>query len=177
MTKPHPTILVGGGAPAAARRAARLRLPMMPMNTDPRLPEAYYDEAKKIGFEGGFVMVPEGPTFLHVTDDPDKAWAELGKYLLYETSVYASWQLPGQSSHVHSHATTLDELRAEGMYLIVSPDECVEVAKGLGPMDTMVLHPLSLLAKGPLPLLTARTPPGSDSPGPSVAADGCNSFR
>ena len=97
-TQPHPTVLVGGGVPAAARRAARLRLPMMPMNTDPVLQTAYREEAERIGFDGGFVMVPEGPTFVHVTDDPDEAWEEIAPYLLYETQTYASFQTPGQHS-------------------------------------------------------------------------------
>ena len=34
FTQPHPTLLIGGGVEAAARHAARLRLPMMPMNED-----------------------------------------------------------------------------------------------------------------------------------------------
>ncbi len=72
FTQPHPTILVGGGVEAAARRAARLRLPMMPMNDDPRLSEWYADEAAKTGFEGGFVMTPSGPTFVHVSHDPER---------------------------------------------------------------------------------------------------------
>src|SRR5690349_18083977 len=108
-TQPHPMLLIGGGVPAAARRAARLRLPMLPMNNDPRVPAAYYEEAAKIGFDSGFVMVPEGPTFLHVADDPDKAWAEIGEYLMYETSTYASFQTAGQTSAPMVHADTIDD--------------------------------------------------------------------
>ncbi len=98
VTEPHPMVFVGGGVPAAARRAARLRLPLMPMNADAAVRDAYYDEAKKIGFDRGFVVVPEGPTFVHVADDPDKAWAEIGPYVLYEAQTYASFQTPGQHS-------------------------------------------------------------------------------
>ncbi|MBK5289699.1 MAG: LLM class flavin-dependent oxidoreductase, partial [Acidimicrobiia bacterium] len=46
FTDPHPPLFAGGGVEVAARRAARLRLPMMPMNSDPRLVEWYDDEAK-----------------------------------------------------------------------------------------------------------------------------------
>jgi alkanesulfonate monooxygenase SsuD/methylene tetrahydromethanopterin reductase-like flavin-dependent oxidoreductase (luciferase family) len=142
LTQPHPTILLGGSSPNAAKRAAKHGLSFLPALGDPALEQLYYEECTRLGVQPGMVISPTGPGFVHVADDPDKAWAELGQYLLYEASVYASWQLPGQSSHVHSHATTVDELRAEGIYVIVSPDECVELAKGLGPMDTMVLHPL-----------------------------------
>ena len=91
-------LFVGGGVPAAARRAARLRLPMFPMNSDPAVIEAYYDEAKRVGFTEGFVITPGGPTFVHVADDPDQAWAEIGPYVLYEAQTYTSFQTPGQHS-------------------------------------------------------------------------------
>jgi alkanesulfonate monooxygenase SsuD/methylene tetrahydromethanopterin reductase-like flavin-dependent oxidoreductase (luciferase family) len=142
LTQPHPMILLGGSSPNAAKRAAKHGLSFLPALGDPALEQLYYEECTRLGVQPGMVISPTGPGFVHVADDPDKAWAELGQYLLYETSVYASWQLPGQTSHVHSHATTLEELRAEGIYKIVTPDECVELATGLGPMATMVLHPL-----------------------------------
>ena len=67
------------------------------MNTDPAVLDAYYDEAKKIGFTDGFVIQPGGPTFVYVADDPDQAWAEIGKYVLYEAQTYASFQTPGST--------------------------------------------------------------------------------
>ena len=92
-------VLVGGGVPAAARRAARLRLPMLPMNTDAVVRDAYFDEAREDRLRRGFVVADRsGPTFVHVADDPEQAWAEIGKYVLYEAQTYASFQTPGQHS-------------------------------------------------------------------------------
>jgi alkanesulfonate monooxygenase SsuD/methylene tetrahydromethanopterin reductase-like flavin-dependent oxidoreductase (luciferase family) len=142
LTQPHPMILAAGSTERAAKRAAKHGLSFLPALGAPALAQTYYDECARLGTQPGMVLSPSGPAFVHVADDPDKAWAELGDYLFYETSVYGSWQLPGQTSHVHSHAKSVDELRAEGSYKIVSPEECVELAKSLAPMDTIVLHPL-----------------------------------
>jgi alkanesulfonate monooxygenase SsuD/methylene tetrahydromethanopterin reductase-like flavin-dependent oxidoreductase (luciferase family) len=142
-SQPHPTVLVGGGVPAAARRAARLRLPMMPMNTDPALATAYREEADRIGFEGGFVMVPEGPTFLHVTDDPDRVWADLAPYLLYETQTYASFQTAGQHSTPRVDADSVDDLKAAPQLWVGTPDEILRRAQELQPMAALNFHPLA----------------------------------
>lgn len=143
VTEPHPMILIGGGVPAAARRAARLRLPMMPMNTDPELRVAYREEAARIGFEGGFVMHPVGPTFVHVTDDPDKAWSEIGEYLFYETSTYASYQTPGQHSTPVVHADSIDELRHADNLWVVTPDELVARVAANPQIHALNFHPLA----------------------------------
>jgi hypothetical protein len=136
-------VLLGGGVPAAARRAARLRLPMLPMNTDPRVVEAYHDEAKKVGFDGGFVMVPDGPTFVHVTHDPDKAWSEIGEYLLYETRTYASFQTRGQTSTPMVRAETIDDLKAAPQIWVGTPEEIVQRAAAVPPMGALNFHPLA----------------------------------
>jgi alkanesulfonate monooxygenase SsuD/methylene tetrahydromethanopterin reductase-like flavin-dependent oxidoreductase (luciferase family) len=143
VTRPHPMILIGGGVPAAARRAARLRLPMMPMNTDPRLAVAYREEADRIGFSGGFVMVPSGPTFVHVTNDPERTWAQIGDYLLYEAKTYASYQTPGQHSTPMVDASTVDELKASPQFVVGTPDDVVAAAAAVPPMGALTFNPLA----------------------------------
>jgi hypothetical protein len=79
---------------------------------------------------------------LHVAEDPDQAWAELGDYFFHEAATYASWQTEDISSAVHSYATTPDELRAEGIYQVLSPDQVVERVKAAGDEAFVNLHPL-----------------------------------
>ncbi|MFJ4716183.1 LLM class flavin-dependent oxidoreductase [Streptomyces sp. NPDC088785] len=138
FTQPHPLLLVGGSSQAAARRAARLGLPLFPSAHLPEL-EAYYKEKLvEYGTEGWTMMPAETTPLLHVSEDPDRAWAEYGAHFLHEARTYASWQSGDIKSAVKSGATTVDELRAEGVYRILTPEECV--AQGL---DNYVLHPLS----------------------------------
>ena len=74
-TEPHPMVFVGGGVAAAARRAARLRLPMLPDEHRPvRCATPYFEECERRSATRGFLIAPTGPTFVHVTEDPDKAW-------------------------------------------------------------------------------------------------------
>jgi alkanesulfonate monooxygenase SsuD/methylene tetrahydromethanopterin reductase-like flavin-dependent oxidoreductase (luciferase family) len=141
-SRPHPLIFMGGSSEAAARRAARLRLPFFPALGDERLVEWYRDEAAKVGFDQPFCLLPHGPGFVHVTEDPDAAWEEISRYAWYDADTYRSWQGKGQSSEVTTKASDADELRKEGIYRVVTPDECVALAEELGPMGTIVLHPL-----------------------------------
>jgi hypothetical protein len=88
-------------------------------------------------------MPPGSGETIWVARDPDKAWRELGPYLLYEATTYASWQ-PAyqQTSTVHSSAKSAEALRAEGKYRVLTPDECVARAKEKGPYAAFVLYPL-----------------------------------
>src|SRR2546423_10587624 len=142
FTKPHPMILLGGSSEVAARRAARLRLGFFPAVGDLRLQEVYQEECAAAGFEGGFSILPRGPGFVHVTEDPEKAWSEIARYAMYDAETYRSWQTPGQHSEVTSSATDPGQLREEGIYRVVTPDECVALAEELGPAGAIVLHPL-----------------------------------
>ncbi|MFJ2768274.1 LLM class flavin-dependent oxidoreductase [Streptomyces sp. NPDC087300] len=141
FTQPHPMLLVGGSSKAAARRAARLGLPFFPSAHLPDL-EAYYNEQLAEHGTEGWTMMPAAETpLLHIADDPDRAWAEHGKHFLHEARTYASWQNEDIHSAVKSAATTVEELRAEGVYRILTPEECVTYAKG--ETGSLILHPLS----------------------------------
>jgi hypothetical protein len=87
-------------------------------------------------------MMPENFAHHWIADDPDKAWAEVGKYLFHEAKTYADWQTPDIKSAVHSHANSAEELRAEGIYRIVTPDEIVAEAKAAGDGFSFNFHPL-----------------------------------
>jgi len=77
-----------------------------------------------------------------IAEDPEAAWAKIGPHALHEANVYESWQTPGQRSAVDVHAKDVDEVRKSGVYRVVTPDECVELASELGDFGTLVLHPL-----------------------------------
>jgi alkanesulfonate monooxygenase SsuD/methylene tetrahydromethanopterin reductase-like flavin-dependent oxidoreductase (luciferase family) len=138
FSDPHPLLLVGGSSKAAARRAARLGLPFFPSAHLPEL-EAYYKERLVEYGTEGWTMMPAAETpLLHLSADPDRTWAEHGDRFLHEARTYASWQSAGIRSAVRSTATTVDDLRAEGVYRVLTPDECVALGH-----DTYVLHPLA----------------------------------
>ncbi|MFN2589872.1 MAG: LLM class flavin-dependent oxidoreductase [Actinomycetota bacterium] len=141
VTKPHPMILMGGSSHAAARRAARLRLPFFPALGDPTLEETYREECEAVG-HSPFVLMPNGPGFVHVTEDPDTAWQTIGRYAMYDAQTYREMQSGGSRSQVLSSAETLEDLKAEGIYRVVTPEECIDLAKELGPTGSIVLHPL-----------------------------------
>jgi hypothetical protein len=66
-------------------------------------------------------------------------WRDLGEHFLHEATTYHSWQTPDISSSVHSHASTVDELRAEGIYQVLTPEQAIERGTEKGSIN---LHPL-----------------------------------
>lgn len=136
-SRPHPTLLVGGSSRAAARRAARFGLPFFPSAHLPDLEAYYRQQCAEFGTEGWTMMPAAKTALLHLSEDPDRTWAAYGEHFLHEARTYASWQSPDIKSAVRSKATTVDELRAEGVYRVLTPDECVALEA-----ESLVLHPL-----------------------------------
>ncbi len=139
LTDPHPFVMIGGTSKPAARRAARFGLPLFPAAHLPELEAYYYEKCTEYGTQG-FVMMPSPQTkMIFVTEDPDRAWAEHGEHFFHEASTYQRWQTADISSAVKSGAANVDELRAEGIYVAMTPDEAIAEGKASG---SLVLHPL-----------------------------------
>jgi alkanesulfonate monooxygenase SsuD/methylene tetrahydromethanopterin reductase-like flavin-dependent oxidoreductase (luciferase family) len=139
VTRPHPHLLVGGTVPAAARRAARLHLPYCPAAFDQQLIDLYLEEAAAVGYETPSPVVGTGPGLVLVTPDPERLWARIGAQLLSDAQVYLSWQEVGHRSSWRTPAETVEDLRASPNYAIVTPEECVGLARRNG---SVALHPL-----------------------------------
>jgi alkanesulfonate monooxygenase SsuD/methylene tetrahydromethanopterin reductase-like flavin-dependent oxidoreductase (luciferase family) len=142
VQQPHPLLFVGGSSPAAARRAARFGLGFFPTAGDPALREAYLAACEAEGRPPGLVLAPSGPAMVHVAEDPDRAWAEVGPHILHDAAVYDSWQAEGvrQTTHVTGGAVdSVASLRADGRYVVVTPEECAALVREHG---TVILHPL-----------------------------------
>jgi alkanesulfonate monooxygenase SsuD/methylene tetrahydromethanopterin reductase-like flavin-dependent oxidoreductase (luciferase family) len=140
-SEPLPFITVGGTGRNAARRAARVDLPFQPSVMDEELFDFYRAECERL--DRTPVLMPPGPgEMVWVSEDPDRSWSEIGQYLLYQAVTYASWQGPNSGgSVVNSEATTIESLRAEGKYKILTPEQCVEYAHG-NPDGAIVHFPL-----------------------------------
>jgi alkanesulfonate monooxygenase SsuD/methylene tetrahydromethanopterin reductase-like flavin-dependent oxidoreductase (luciferase family) len=134
---PH-MLMVGGTSKPAARRAARLGLGFSTADNIPELEAYYQQQCADRGTQGFCFMPAQGFFHVFVHEDPDQAWAKLGRHFLHEATRYSTWQTPDVSSAVHSHAATAEDLRAEGIYRILTPDEAV----ALGPDTPYALHPL-----------------------------------
>ncbi|MEC7810345.1 MAG: LLM class flavin-dependent oxidoreductase [Actinomycetota bacterium] len=139
VSDPSSLISVGGSVEISAKRAARLGLSFVPAVRDENLESVYYEEAKAVGYENPMCMMPSGPGMVIVTEDPERTWNEIGDNLIYDAISYAAWQYKDQRSSWHIEGTSIEELKAGGQHLIVTPDECVDLVKTNG---AAVLHPL-----------------------------------
>jgi alkanesulfonate monooxygenase SsuD/methylene tetrahydromethanopterin reductase-like flavin-dependent oxidoreductase (luciferase family) len=126
---PESFITVGGTGRNAARRAARVGLPFQPSVMNEEVFAFYRAECERL--DRVPVLLPPGNgEMVWVAEDPDRSWAELGPHLLYQALTYASWQGANSGgSVVNSAAETIEELRAEGKYKILTPDECIAYAQ------------------------------------------------
>jgi alkanesulfonate monooxygenase SsuD/methylene tetrahydromethanopterin reductase-like flavin-dependent oxidoreductase (luciferase family) len=164
-----PPLLLGGGSPAAVRRAARFGLGMVTQGGDASLAALYREECAKHGRAPGlFIDPPPGTvTSAFVAEDPDAAWPRIGPYLLHDARMYASW-LEGAAAVSRSEASSVEELRAQaGPYRIFTPEEAVAHVRKNG---VLLLQPLcgglppalawehlELVAKRVLPALRSDT--------------------
>lgn len=127
-----PQFFIGGGSLAAARRAGRFGLGLIAQAATPALTGTYEQACRESGHEPGFVQIPEPgqATVMFVADDVDRAWAELGSHLLHDAMTAASYRHGETSVASISTATTVDELRDDPSYRIVTADDATELVRG-----------------------------------------------
>jgi alkanesulfonate monooxygenase SsuD/methylene tetrahydromethanopterin reductase-like flavin-dependent oxidoreductase (luciferase family) len=142
LNESGPTVMIGGGSTAAARRAGRHGLGLMAQANPPGLQEAYESACRSAGHEPGFVQLPNAdiPTAVFVADDVDHAWAELGTHLLHDARTAASYRHGDTGVASISQASTVDELReAAGPYRVLTVTEAVDMIRTAGRLPLLPL--------------------------------------
>lgn len=134
-----PRILIGGGVPPAARRAARMAEGLVPMV--PEAVDVYRQECERLG-KPAVNEAHIGPAFLHISEDPEGDWAKIAPHALYESNCYARWQAQTGVTGIFQEMTDPDVLRESGVFQVLTPDQCLELAENLGPQGQILLHPL-----------------------------------
>ncbi len=136
-----PTLWMGGNSPEAVRRAARFGMGMLTMGGNAALDELYRKACAEYGTKPRPFVNPVGdvPMTCFVATDVERAWREIGPYMLHDAAMYASW-FESMGSITKSGALTVDALRAEqGSYRILTPDEAVALIRKNG---SLMLQPL-----------------------------------
>ena len=126
--QPQEIILVGGGVEASARRAARFGLGFSPLK--PELLDVYDVECRRLGREPGRKFSPAGFSNVHLTRDPEAAWAKVMPHVRHVVAEYARWaeQEPNSNSPFRGLLSDDEALKRCGVFNVMTPDELVERA-------------------------------------------------
>jgi alkanesulfonate monooxygenase SsuD/methylene tetrahydromethanopterin reductase-like flavin-dependent oxidoreductase (luciferase family) len=142
LTPGGPMVAWGGGSVAAARRAGRNGIGFFAQGGGEVVQAAYEEAARAAGHEPGMCLIPDPDSAqtLFVADDLDKAWEELGPYLMHDVRSYAAWNEGNTDTASLSFAASAEELRAENKsHRIVTVAEAVAMVRAGAPLP---LHPL-----------------------------------
>jgi alkanesulfonate monooxygenase SsuD/methylene tetrahydromethanopterin reductase-like flavin-dependent oxidoreductase (luciferase family) len=146
-----PMLSLGGASEASARRAARMGLPYQPINR--HFLDVYLAELERLGTpvpEGSGVdpfvdrVSPTGvraPAFLHISKDPEAAWASIAPHALHHTNTYAGWAQRKDLTPFRAVADA-ELLRADGSHQVLTPEEAVRLLESIGPSGRLRLMPL-----------------------------------
>lgn len=128
----HTLLMIGGNSELAALRAARLGLIFCPAIDDIALTEVYYDACKRHGVEHGFVISPGEPATTFISQDPEACWKSIGEYLMFDAKAYGAWRHPNRRAYAESFASNIDDLKSEGKYRVLSPEQALKTIEDTG---------------------------------------------
>ena len=134
-----PPLLLGGSTPAAARRAARCGDGFVPGLMG--LWDTYVASCQALGKPAE----PEpvfGPLAIFVSEELEATWQRIARHALHETNCYARWYQEGGIPGPYGRFENAEALRASGLYQVLTPEQCIELARALGPSGQLYVHPL-----------------------------------
>ncbi|MEZ5503407.1 MAG: LLM class flavin-dependent oxidoreductase [Halioglobus sp.] len=138
-----PPILLGGSSPAAARRAAHIADGWFPP-LDARLWQPYREECLTLARPDPGDYPQQGPIFLWVSRDPERAWKRVMPHVMHQLKSYSEWTREAFGRPAGPYAFAMDEetVRQGSAYRVLTPEQALELAAELGPHSVLYLNPL-----------------------------------
>jgi len=137
-------ILLGGTAPKVARAAAEkgygYLVPLMP----PKVWRPFREACVQFGRPDPGDYPNQAPTFLWVSEDPDRDWEWIAPHVLHVLDSYSRWtsEAYGQPRGPYAGGLTAETVRESGLYRVLTPERTVELIGELGDDSSLYLTPL-----------------------------------
>ncbi|GGN39790.1 hypothetical protein GCM10011349_00040 [Novosphingobium indicum] len=131
VQEPEDIVMVGGGVPASARRAAKFGVGFGPMKGE--LVDLYLSECERLGHKPRtyFRPVPGMPMAIHLCEDPDAGWDAIAPHAVHVITEYAKWaEQEGEASNSPFKGLTDPAvLRKAGLFAAWTPEMLLEKAR------------------------------------------------
>src|SRR5690606_33582746 len=98
-----------------------------PVTTQSGLAELYREECRKLGRSPGTIV--QNASWIHVSEDPEKTWEQVGPHVGHVAKAYAELTDDVNSNSPFKNVDTLEQIKALGIYRVVTPDECLALAE------------------------------------------------
>jgi alkanesulfonate monooxygenase SsuD/methylene tetrahydromethanopterin reductase-like flavin-dependent oxidoreductase (luciferase family) len=123
VQEPEDILLVGGGVPASAKRAAKFGVGFGPMKGE--LVDIYLSECERLGHTPRRYFRPRSgmPLAVHLCEDPDQGWEAIAPHAVHVITEYAKWaEAEGDGSNSPFKGLTDPAvLRHAGMFAAWTP--------------------------------------------------------
>jgi alkanesulfonate monooxygenase SsuD/methylene tetrahydromethanopterin reductase-like flavin-dependent oxidoreductase (luciferase family) len=133
VQEPEDIILVGGGVPASAKRAAKFGVGFGPMKGD--LVDIYLAECERLGHRprSYFRPRPGMPMAIHLCEDPDQGWDAIAPHAVHVITEYAKWAAAegDGSNSPFKGLTDPAVLRHAGMFVAWTPQMLLDTVREL----------------------------------------------
>jgi alkanesulfonate monooxygenase SsuD/methylene tetrahydromethanopterin reductase-like flavin-dependent oxidoreductase (luciferase family) len=143
VQEPEDIVMVGGGVPASAKRAARFGVGFGPMKGE--LVDIYLAECERLGHRPRNYQrpVPGMPLAVHLCEDPDAGWEAIAPHAVHVITEYAKWaeQEGDASNSPFKGLTDPAVLRHAGMFAAWTPEMLLEKVRSQ-PGGNIGLQPL-----------------------------------
>lgn len=133
VQEPEDIVMVGGGVPASAKRAARFGVGFGPMKGE--LVDIYLSECERLGHRPRNYQrpVPGMPLAVHLCENPDRGWEALAPHAVHVITEYAKWaeQEGDASSSPFKGLTDPNVLRHAGLFAAWTPEMLLEKVRAM----------------------------------------------